>query len=202
MFHAGTVPFNSTGIIPGGVALTCESQRLKTADCFCFFMRIPWESTDLPAMTGAAFAGDVRELGAALELLAQVAPLLVAELAIARDEEDEAGIDDRPSEGVPRDATEVRSEEVMSSHAVELSIFAVDLDSSARAREEIRRAARPGISSSHVEMLQEHLHGTQAPQVVEVQEAPVRLRQEHLHAIAPAGPSRAMKIRAGTRAES
>jgi hypothetical protein len=65
-------------------------------------------------MTGAAFAGDVRELGAVLELLAQVAPLLATELTIARDEEDEPRIDDRSPEGIARDAAEVRCEEVMS----------------------------------------------------------------------------------------
>ena len=137
-------------------------------------------------MAGAARAGDLRELGAVLELLAQVAALLATELVIAWDEEDESRVDDRPPEGISRDAAEVRREEVMSSHAAELSIFAVDLGSSARVRKEIRRAARCGISSSYVEMLKEHLHGAQTPQVVEVQEVPARLRQEHLHALSAA----------------
>lgn len=134
-------------------------------------------------MTSATFAGDVRELGAVLELLAQAAPLLAVEMTFASDDEDETGVDDRPSEWIPWDAAEVRREEVMS-HDEELSIFAADLDSSARVRKEIRATARRRIRSAHVEMLKEHLHCTQASQMVEVQEAPARLRKEHLHAVA------------------
>lgn len=56
------------------------------------------------------------------ELLAQVASLLAAELTVARNEEDEPRIEDRPSEWIFRDAAEVARESVaMMAHGVSLS---------------------------------------------------------------------------------